>query len=159
MKRFTIKHWFVAIVLACALIPLSPAAEAATTGPTGAQYKRIDVNLTTQRLVAYERGRVVYRALVSTGKNGFETRVGTFHVYYKLKDRTMRGCMKGQCWVVPHVPNVMYFDEGRALHGTYWHNLFGTGRRLSHGCVNLSLKDAAWLYRWAPVGTKVVIHR
>ena len=159
MKRFRINNWFIAVMLALSLLPLGPAAQAAATGPTGAQYKRIDVNLTTQRLVAYERGRVVYRALVSTGKNGFETRVGTFHVYYKLKDRTMRGCMKGQCWVVPHVPNVMYFDEGRALHGTYWHNLFGTGRRLSHGCVNLSLKDAAWLYNWAPVGTKVVIHR
>ena len=158
MKRFTFNHWFVAVVLACSLVPLLPAAEAAAAGPTGAQYKRIDVNLTTQRLVAYERGRIVYRALVATGKNGFRTPTGTFRIYRKLKDRTMRGCLNGECWVVPHVPNVMYIYGGVALHGTYWHNLFGTGRRMSHGCVNLSLKDAAWLYNWAPVSTRVVVH-
>ena len=50
----------------------------------------------------------------------------------------------------------MYFYGGYGLHGTYWHNNFGTP--MSHGCVNLSQGDAAWLYNWAPVGTKVVTH-
>jgi len=49
----------------------------------------------------------------------------------------------------------MYINGGVALHGTYWHNQFGTGARLSHGCVNLPLRAAAWLYKWAPVGTAV----
>ena len=38
--------------------------------------------------------------------------------------------------------------KGRALHGTFWHD--GFGRRRSHGCVNLSVADAEWLFRWAP---------
>ncbi len=158
MNRRRLGTWFALVLLAAGvLLPRFNVAEAATA-PTGARYKVIDVNLRTQRLVAYERGRVVYRALVATGKNGFRTPTGTFRIYRKLKDRTMRGCLNGECWVVPHVPNVMYIYGGVALHGTYWHNLFGTGRRMSHGCVNLSLKDAAWLYKWAPVGTRVTVH-
>ena len=46
---------------------------------------------------------------------------------------------------------------GVALHGTYWHNRFGTGARLSHGCINLPLRAAAWLYDWAPMGTTVKV--
>ena len=54
------------------------------------------------------------------------------------------------------VPYVMYFYRGYGLHGAYWHNNFGTP--MSHGCVNLSVDDARWLYEWASVGTKVVTH-
>ncbi|HRF96223.1 MAG TPA: L,D-transpeptidase, partial [Aggregatilineales bacterium] len=43
-------------------------------------------------------------------------------------------------------PWTMYFDEGRALHGAYWHD--GFGFRRSHGCVNLSITDARLLYDW-----------
>ena len=41
----------------------------------------------------------------------------------------------------------MYFDGDIGLHGTYWHD--GFGYRQSHGCVNLSVTDAKWLYEWA----------
>jgi lipoprotein-anchoring transpeptidase ErfK/SrfK len=51
---------------------------------------------------------------------------------------------------------VMYFDNlGNALHGTYWHNNFGYP--MSHGCVNLPMDVAAWMYGWAPVGTLVTV--
>jgi lipoprotein-anchoring transpeptidase ErfK/SrfK len=50
----------------------------------------------------------------------------------------------------------MYFtNEGHALHGTYWHNNFGTP--MSHGCVNLPMDVAEWMYDWAPEGTAVTI--
>ena len=58
---------------------------------------------------------------------------------------------------VPDVPDVMYFSvEAAALHGCYWHNNFGYP--MSHGCVNLPLDVAAWMYGWAPLGTMVWIH-
>jgi hypothetical protein len=41
----------------------------------------------------------------------------------------------------------MYFYRGYGLHGAYWHDGFGSGR--SHGCVNLSPRDARWLFDWA----------
>ena len=41
----------------------------------------------------------------------------------------------------------MYFHEDYALHGAYWHD--GFGYKHSHGCVNLSPKDAKWLFIWS----------
>jgi lipoprotein-anchoring transpeptidase ErfK/SrfK len=70
----------------------------------------------------------------------------------------MTGCNPAVgCWDVPHVPNVQFFTpQGDAFHGTYWHHMEGKAN-LSHGCVNLTLDDAAWLYGWTVVGTDVII--
>jgi lipoprotein-anchoring transpeptidase ErfK/SrfK len=84
-----------------------------------------------------------------------ETPTGNYAVYAKTKSQTMRGVTDGEGWVVPNVPSVMYFNGDVALHGTYWHNLFGSGVRVSHGCVNVPLDSAAWLYNWTPIGTPV----
>jgi lipoprotein-anchoring transpeptidase ErfK/SrfK len=35
--------------------------------------------------------------------------------------------------------------------------MFGSGVRMSHGCINLPLGSAAWLYAWAPIGTPVTV--
>ncbi|MCD6030113.1 MAG: ErfK/YbiS/YcfS/YnhG family protein, partial [Thermomicrobiales bacterium] len=48
-----------------------------------------------------------------------------------------------------------FTDEGHALHGTYWHSNFGMP--MSHGCVNLPMDVAEWMYRWAPEGTPVTV--
>jgi len=49
----------------------------------------------------------------------------------------------------------MYYDDLRALHGAYWQTLLGYQR--SHGCVNLSVADAHWLYDWANEGDYVYV--
>ena len=68
----------------------------------------------------------------------------------------MTGTIDGKPYEVDDVPYVMYFtNEGHALHGTYWHNNFGTP--MSHGCVNLPMDVAEWMFRWAPEGTAVTI--
>lgn len=57
---------------------------------------------------------------------------------------------------VDNVPNVLYFSlDAEALHGAYWHNNFGNP--MSHGCVNLPLDVAEFLYSWAPLGTPVIV--
>lgn len=111
--------------------------------------QRIEVDLSDQQLVAYEGDLPVWRGGVSTGKDGFETPTGTFAVYGKLLYDDMTGDLQGEEYDVRKVPYVMYFNHGYALHGTYWHNQFGSGTRLSHGCVNLSMDDAQWLWNWA----------
>ncbi len=134
----------------------SPAPSPANRAPAATRAaKRIVVNLSKQWLYAYEDDRLVFDAPVATGRDGMNTPTGTFQIYAKLPRQTMDGVTDGTYWVVPNVPHVMYFYGGVALHGTYWHNLFGTGARPSHGCVNLPLKSAAWLYEWAPIGTPV----
>lgn len=44
------------------------------------------------------------------------------------------------------VPWIQYFAAGYALHGAYWHDVFGIPR--SHGCINLSPIDARIVFRW-----------
>jgi LysM repeat protein len=114
--------------------------------------KWIDINLSQQRITAYQGQTPVYSAIVSTGLPGTPTVVGTFSVYVKYIGTPM----SGPGYYLPNVPHTMYFYRGYAIHGAYWHNNFGTP--MSHGCVNLSLPDAEWFYNWTPVGTKVVSH-
>ncbi len=149
-------------------VPASATPSPATTSPAPARPappalrssdKLIIVDLSDQWLYALDGDRIVFDAPVSTGRDGFNTPVGTFAIYAKVREQTMRGCAGNECWVVPRVPHAMYIVGGVALHGTYWHNQFGTGVRRSHGCINLPLKAAAWLYDWAPVGTTVIVRR
>jgi lipoprotein-anchoring transpeptidase ErfK/SrfK len=137
----------------------APAARPAPAAPVASAHsgKYIIVDLSAQWLYAYEGDEQVYDAPVSTGRDGFNTPVGSFAVYAKLKSQTMEGTLGGEHYRVPNVPNVMYVVGGVAIHGTYWHNQFGTGVRRSHGCINVGLTQAAWLYAWAPMGTPVTI--
>ena len=134
-----------------------PTAAPAAPVATGSGGKSIIVDLSDQWLYALEGDTIVFDAPVSTGRDGFNTPVGRFAIYHKVRSQTMRGCAGGECWNVPDVPHAMYIVGGVALHGTYWHNQFGTGVRRSHGCVNLPLNAAAWLYSWAPLGTPVTV--
>jgi hypothetical protein len=120
--------------------------------------RRVDVDLTAQQLVAYEGDTPVFRAPVATGKDGFNTPTGTFAIYSKYTMETMAGSAGGETWYVPNIPWVQYIVGGVAFHGTYWHDQWGTGVRMSHGCVNLNIDDAQWLYEWADIGTQVDIH-
>ncbi len=112
--------------------------------PSGSRRGRwIEVNLGEQTLTAWEGDTLVRKMLVSTGLEGVPTVTGQFHIYRKLLSMTM----SGPGYSLPGVPHVMFFHENYALHGAYWHNNFGTP--MSHGCVNLRLDDAAWLFDWA----------
>lgn len=117
--------------------------------------KRIYVDLNKQRLYAFEGNNLVYDFVVSTGKWGW-TPTGTFKIWVKLRYTLMEGGSKelGTYYYLPNVPYTMFFSNnqiprwrGFALHGTYWHNNFGSP--MSHGCVNLRTEDAAKLYHWA----------
>ncbi|MFN8459522.1 MAG: LysM peptidoglycan-binding domain-containing protein [Anaerolineae bacterium] len=118
--------------------------------------KWIDVDLTTQSLVAYEGRQAVFKSRVSSGIWEHPTIVGTFQIYVKYESADMSGGAGDEAYFLPSVPYVMYFSGNFGLHGTYWHHNFGTP--MSHGCVNLPTRAAEWLYNWAPVGTRVVTH-
>lgn len=117
--------------------------------------KWIDISINDQTLVAYSGKRPVYATLVSTGRGGLgdpetehATVRGTFMIYQKEVTATMDGDedSAADSYALRDVPFVQYFHKGFALHGTYWHDEFGRIR--SHGCVNLSPIDAAWLFEW-----------
>jgi len=112
----------------------------------------IDINLSEQRLYAYEGDVAVNVFIVSTGTWAHPTVTGTFKIWNKTRVQDM----SGPGYYLPDVPYVMYFYKDYGIHGTYWHNNFGTP--MSHGCVNLTIPDAEWLYYWAYEGMTVRVH-
>ena len=143
------------------IIPVAganPPASDTPSNPVPGGEKWIDVNLSTQTLRAYEGNQAVYTARVSSGVAWYPTPAGTFRIQrkYRYDDMTGGSRARGDYYYLPNVPYCMYYYAGYALHGTFWHNNFGTP--MSHGCTNLSIPDAAWLFNWAPLGTKVVNH-
>jgi hypothetical protein len=129
------------------------------TKPEGVLDERwISINLYEQTLGIYENGNLVYATLVSSGLKGWWTQPGVFQVYKKYEKDFMGGAFeadRSDYYYLEDVPWILYFDEARALHGAYWHNGFGYPR--SHGCVNLSLADANWIFNWAEEGTYVEV--
>lgn len=118
----------------------------------GSDERWVDVNLSQQMVYAYEGTTLVNSFLVSTGTIYHPTVTGTYRIYVKYRAADM----SGPGYYLPAVPYVMYFYQGYGLHGTYWHNNFGTP--MSHGCVNFRTEDAGWVFDWASVGTVVNVH-
>ncbi len=122
-----------------------------------APLKLIDVNLSSQTLVCYEEGVEVFSSLCATGKAGYSTPTGNFRIYDKERYTDMRNTPDmGETYLVTDVPYVNWVVGGVAIHGCYWSSSYGYPR--SHGCINLSVSNAGWVYEWAPVGTPVIIH-
>jgi len=118
----------------------------------GPNERWIDIDLSQQRLYAYQGTRLVRSFVVSTGVPAYPTVTGTYRIYVKYRYTDM----SGPGYYLPNVPYTMYFYLGYGIHGTYWHNNFGTP--MSHGCINMRTPDAEWLFYWASVGTVVNIH-
>ncbi len=113
----------------------------------------IDINLTTQALTAYEGDTPVFSTLISSGISSRRTVTGQFRVWLRVPSQTMDGRRLGYDYYLENVPYVMYFYRDFAIHGTYWHNNFGTP--MSSGCVNMRIDEAEWLYNWSRLGTLV----
>jgi lipoprotein-anchoring transpeptidase ErfK/SrfK len=139
----------------------------------------IEVDLSEQKLRAWEGNSLFLESPVSTGLPWWPTPEGEFRIWAKVRATRMEGGEGKYYYNLPNVPYVMFFENnsvpgwrGFSLHGTYWHNDFG--RQHSHGCVNLPTPIAEKLYYWtSPVqpqgkssiysstensGTRIVIH-
>ncbi len=117
------------------------------------QPRWIEIDLSEQRLRAWEGDKLVHSYRISGGKRSTPTPIGRFRINSKYRTHRMRG----RGYNIPDVPYTMYFYRGYAIHGAYWHNRFGTP--VSHGCVNLPVKQARNLYNWASTGTLVVVRK
>lgn len=126
--------------------------------PPGA--KSIMVDLIDQSLTAYEEQEIVLHTEVSTGLPNLgpvtgiptDTPRGRFNIDPKVPAKHMgNGQLTAEidAYELPGVPWTCFFEHrtGIAFHGTYWHDNFGA--RMSHGCVNMRVEDAKWLYRWS----------
>lgn len=120
--------------------------------------KWIEVDLSEQRTTAYERATPVRSFVVTTGKRGHETVKGEFSIWLRVRSQTMQGGSRadGSYYSIPNVEWVSYFYKDYAIHGAWWRDQFGVPG--SRGCVNMRNEDAKWVYEWAPLGTKVIVH-
>ncbi|KKQ65541.1 MAG: hypothetical protein US86_C0010G0015 [Candidatus Daviesbacteria bacterium GW2011_GWA2_38_24] len=126
--------------------------------------KRVEVDLTNQRLYAYDGNTLIYNFPISSGKPWWPTPTGEFRGWIKLKSTRMVGGSKqyGTYYNLPNVPYVIYFENSRfprsgyAIHGAYWHNNFGVP--MSHGCVNLRPSDSEKIFNWAPTNILIRIY-
>jgi hypothetical protein len=117
--------------------------------------KRIAVDLTQQRLRAFEGNQLKYDFLISSG-TWDRTPTGVFKIWSKFRYTKMSGGSQalGTYYYLPNVPYVMFFYNNRvgmasgySLHGTYWHDNFGTP--MSHGCVNMKTEEAEQIFYWS----------
>lgn len=118
-------------------------------GPRIGVGREIVIELNRQSIYAYENGVLQKRALMSSGKMLTPTVLGDYEIYLKFRSQTM----SGPGYSLDNVEWPMYFIRGYAIHGTWWHTMFGTP--MSHGCVNLTNEDAKWFWEFAPLGTPV----
>ena len=132
------------------------------------EQKLIEVNLTTQTLVAYEYGKSVFETNISSGVPGGSVRpgeiptktpAGKFTIMDKVPAKHMGNSYFSSAttgnlladmdnYVLPGIPFSSFFTtQGHAFHGTYWHENFGLP--MSHGCINMRSNEANWIFRWA----------
>ncbi|MCH7640793.1 L,D-transpeptidase [Patescibacteria group bacterium] len=117
------------------------------------QERWVEIDLSEQKLKAWEGDQLFLETPVSTGLPWWPTPTGEFRIWIKLRATKMEGGEGKYYYYLPNVPYVMFFGnsevpnwKGYGLHGTYWHDDFGTQR--SHGCVNLPTSVARELYYW-----------
>ncbi|MBU2611661.1 MAG: L,D-transpeptidase family protein [Chloroflexi bacterium] len=131
--------------------------------------KRIEVSLAAQTLTAYENDQNVFQTEISSGLAGLPsgnniptvTPKGRFNILTKMPSKHMGdGSLASdiEAYELLGVPwNCFFTDQGHAFHGTYWHDNFGVP--MSHGCINMRMADAKWLFRWTrPVASYAEIN-
>ena len=135
--------------------------------------KVILVNLAQQWLWAYQDQQLVYATVVTTGRPELPTPTGAFRIIWKVTDTEFISPWPAGSpfyYTPVHVNYAMLFlDGGFYLHDATWRHYFGPGTNVphtnpdgtqetgSHGCVEMPLGAAAWLYNWSPYSTLVLI--
>lgn len=154
--------------------PVPPASPAVNYCAGNTLSQNVIVNISKQHLWACEDTSVKYDSPVVTGMESYPadlTPVGTYHIYEKQTDIHLKGCDSTGCWDDP----VTYWEPWLSnqygiygFHDATWRNPSQFGKVNiyapetaavvgSHGCVELPLATAKWLYNWSSVGTTVTI--
>ncbi|MBD0328683.1 MAG: GerMN domain-containing protein [Thermoleophilia bacterium] len=119
---------------------------AAPPRPRAGSARRIEVSIARQVALLVQGPAVVRAIHVSTGARGFETPRGTYRVYRK----------ELRSWSYPYrvwLPYASYFVRGVAFHESPDVPTYPA----SHGCVRVPIVEAPFVYRFATMGTRVVV--
>ncbi|HTM68636.1 MAG TPA: L,D-transpeptidase family protein [Candidatus Binatia bacterium] len=141
-----------------AVLAVAPADRGTLMRPELPEYIYVDIS--EQRLRAYEYGRLVRTFLVATGMAKYPTPLGEYSVLdkpYKVNYRWSYGPGNPDNYDLGWVTWNLRIMPHKYIHYAPWRKVFGI--RGSHGCVNVSKADAQWIYGWADLGTPVSIRQ
>ena len=99
----------------------------------------IKVDKSTQRMTVTVNGVQLYNWPVTTGGSGYDTPGGAFKPFRMEIDH-----YSDEYDNAPMPYSIFFTQTGNAIHGTYEQR--NLGRAVSHGCVRLSVKNAATLW-------------
>lgn len=134
------------------------------------------VSLTEQTLRAYDNGKLVHSFQVTTGQPDLPTPPGNWWVEGKQHPTVFKSSApKGSADWYPDTPityAMQYHSNGYFFHDAWWRSQFGPGTNFphqdpdgdpfagqgSHGCVNMSTDDSAWLYGFVSIYTQVLFY-
>jgi lipoprotein-anchoring transpeptidase ErfK/SrfK len=119
--------------------------------------KRIEVDLSEQKLAYYLGDRLFETFLISGGKSYTPTPLGDFSVLAKVPVKHYGGPgfdYPNTKWNL-HFTTSAWNGWGYYIHGAYWHHNWG--QPMSHGCVNVDYDPMERLYWWAELGTPIHI--
>lgn len=131
--------------------------------------KLIKVSVDKRRMWACEKTNSVHSVSVITGLKNHpetETPLGTYKIYGKMTNTTLSGNDSRGAWKYPVYYWMPFLDNQYGTYGFHdatWrpNSEFGgispESDKASHGCIELPLSSAKWLYEWAPVGTVVKV--
>ena len=138
------------------IAPLTAAIVAVLTllGQTAHADLLIEVDKSTQHMTVSVNGQQIYNWPVTTGGSGYDTPSGTFKPFRMEVDH-----YSDEYDNAPMPYSIFFTQTGNAIHGTYEQR--NLGRAVSHGCVRLSVKNAATLWNLVKqekmANTKVVL--
>lgn len=122
-------------------------------------YKRyILIDISNQTLKYYVKGKVKLKSNVVTGGPGNRTPKGHFRLRSKSRNITLRG--NGYSSYVKYW--MAFIGSEYGIHDASWRSKFGGTiykKKGSHGCPNMPRKNAAKLYKMAPIGTRVIVRK
>ena len=131
--------------------------------------QNIIVSISGRHLWACRNAKSSYDSAIITGMENLaadRTPLGTYHIYAKQADLHLRGADSTGSWDDPVSYWLSFLDNQYGTYGFHdatWRPISDFGNidpdssKGSHGCVELPLAAAKWLYGWATVGTTVTI--
>lgn len=132
--------------------------ENGSTSNDGVGDTYIDVNIDEQMVYVVKDGEIDYSTECVTGSvaSGHDTPTGIYYVSWKTTDWTMRTYNSFVNYWMP-----IDDSTGVGLHDATWRSSFGGSiyrSNGSHGCINLPLEAARYIYNNTDVGIPVIVH-
>jgi lipoprotein-anchoring transpeptidase ErfK/SrfK len=125
--------------------------------------REIDVDNATKQLTAKQDGQVVKTFPVSLGKPAKPSFSGNMVIMERLDKTVFDSSTYGTPVNAPdgYRTDIQWAErltwDGQFIHAAPWSVKDQGKRNVSHGCVNVSLDNGAWIYNWTKIGDPVVV--